>query len=238
LAGLGVSINRHQPTGTEALREGLKDDVPPGVLLQFGPKGSYRLEHTLEFYEWECKPVEDPKDAVLYLHDYYAPNLDDSMDAFFETKGHVSTEIPPTCTGLLQTCDIRAHGPMERIYQRLEMADAQIQLRRGETMPCTSRSTVMARAISSYEQLNHDKVSLGFLDAAISNDLHGTQDDEISDDVRPIWDANTMHTRREEIRDWVKARVDSKEFTDFGKSVRGKGFLAPYPGSHSFLLRP
>eukprot|EP00969_Alexandrium_andersonii_P269383 11906370-Alexandrium_andersonii.AAC.1 len=27
-------------------------DVPEGVLLQFAPKGSYRLEHTLEYYRW------------------------------------------------------------------------------------------------------------------------------------------------------------------------------------------
>jgi hypothetical protein len=205
------------------------------VRLQFGPKGSYRLEHTLQFYEWECTPAVDAIDSSLYLHDYYAPNLDKSVDEFFETQGHVSTEIPPTATGILQTPDIRAHGPMERIYQQMEMADAQIQLRRGETMPSTSRNTVMARAISCYEQLDHDRVSLGFLDAGIANDLHGTQDDKISSEVRPFWDANDMHSRRLQIRDWVKARVDSKEFVNFGASVRSQGFLTPYPGCYTSL---
>lgn len=30
--------------------------VPPGVLLQFGPKGSYRAEQNLEYYKWLVEP--------------------------------------------------------------------------------------------------------------------------------------------------------------------------------------
>ena len=102
-------------------------------------------------------------------------------------------------------------------------------------MPSTSRSTVLNRAVACYEQLNHDKVSLGFLDAGIANDLHGTQDDKISKEVRPIWDANDMRSRRLKIRNWVKAGVDSGEFADFGKVVRQEGFLTPYPGCYTSL---
>ena len=115
---------------------------------------------------------------------------------------------------------------MQAHYNRLEMADAQIQLRRGETMPSCARDTVMHRAIASYENLNHDTVSRGFLEAAIANDLHGTQDSVISSGCRPFWEANNMEDRREEIRKWVKARVDTGEFSDFRKDVRKKGFLA------------
>ena len=66
---------------------------------------------------------------------------------------------------------------------------------------------------------------------AIANDLFGTEDDEISTECRPFWDANNMKEKREEIRAWVKARVDSGEFTDFVKDVRKPGFIVPYPGS-------
>ena len=36
--------------GGSRIREGLV--VPPGVLLQFAEKGSYRLEQVLEYFEW------------------------------------------------------------------------------------------------------------------------------------------------------------------------------------------
>ena len=64
------------------MREKL-DHIPEGVLVQFGPKGSYRLSHTLDFYEWLVEPATSVQTAELYLHDYYAPNLDDSVGDFF-----------------------------------------------------------------------------------------------------------------------------------------------------------
>ena len=41
----------------------LRDDlvVPDGVLLQFGPKGSYRVEQNLEYYKWL---VEAPTGSI------------------------------------------------------------------------------------------------------------------------------------------------------------------------------
>ena len=38
------------------LREELVE--PPGVLLQFGPKGSYRSEQNLEYYKWLVEPSQ------------------------------------------------------------------------------------------------------------------------------------------------------------------------------------
>jgi len=211
------------------MREKL-DHIPEGVLVQFGPRGSYRLEHTIDFYEWLVVPATSVRTAGLYLHDWYAPNLDDSVGDLFENKGHGSTCIAPNTTGQVQVPDTHAHMPLNKYYKNLEMKDAELQLRRGAVMPSVSAQTVLERAASAYDHLDLDKISFGFVTNGIANDLFGSQDEYISKECKPFWDANDMPARREEARKWVEDRFNKKEFKDWAKDIRKPGFQIPYPG--------
>ena len=102
-------------------------------------------------------------------------------------------------------------------------------------MPSCTMQDVLDRAAAAYEALDHDAISQGFVHDGIANDLFGSQDHLISKDCKPFWEhgreeGKDMATERENARLWVKARVDSGEFTNFVKDVRSKNFLQPYPG--------
>ena len=46
--------------------------VPPNTLLQFAPKGSYRLENMLEFFKWGFAPAAHARDSLVFVLDWYA----------------------------------------------------------------------------------------------------------------------------------------------------------------------
>jgi len=225
---------QYHAEGTEAMRANI-GEVPEGVLLQFAPKGSYQLKHTMDFYKWECTPATCLEDVRMYMHDWYAPNLDPTVDQFFEDSGHALNNIPANTTSLCQVPDTRAHGPLSKIYKKHEVADAYFQLKEGDVIPCTSKNTVLHRATKSYDALDHDRISFGFVEAGIANDLHGNEDQHIDRDMLPFWEHNNMVSRREDIRKLIKAGIDKGDYKkgdhkDFVKTVRSPGFLIPFPG--------
>eukprot|EP00969_Alexandrium_andersonii_P306174 13534672-Alexandrium_andersonii.AAC.1 len=58
--------------------------------VQFAPKGSYRLEHTAEYYDWILEgrvAREDGEPWHIVLADWFAPNLDTAFEACVEEKG-------------------------------------------------------------------------------------------------------------------------------------------------------
>eukprot|EP00969_Alexandrium_andersonii_P085491 3769133-Alexandrium_andersonii.AAC.1 len=67
-------------------------------------------------------------------------------------------------------------------------------------MPSTSRQTVLGRAALAWHSVNHTSVSHGFVAAGIANALDGTEDDQLSAEVRDFWTELEMPRRREELR--------------------------------------
>ena len=72
----------------EYLRRSLR--VPACVKLQLSPKGSFRLEHTVEYYEWMLE--EQALDAgeephFVCLMDWFKPHMDPATLRCIEERG-------------------------------------------------------------------------------------------------------------------------------------------------------
>ena len=107
-----------------------------GILLQFSPKGSFRNEHNIEYYEYFTPHCTDVEDCELHLVDWYSCNVTDAkLDELIEGRGHPILRIPGCITGLVQVNDTKAHGPYSREFQNLEERDALEALRAGAPVP-------------------------------------------------------------------------------------------------------
>ena len=163
----------------ERIRQGLS--VPRGVLLQFQERGSYRLEDCLEYLQWildrsrAVGAASQENRRVVYMCDWFAPHLDESLDDLVHAAGHAILRIGGHLTGLVQVEDTHAHAPMTAHYKRREMEESFDQLMvRPDRLPSTSRQTVMERALDAWRDTNHEAASQGFVANGIANALDGS----------------------------------------------------------------
>ena len=201
--------------------------MPPGVLLQFGPKGSYRLEHTLEFYDWLVPEAESEKECSVYLVDWFAPNLDEELDDLLENRGHACLRIPGCVTGQVQVPDTHLHGPFSGKVKKREMASNLLQLRRNpKKLPSTDRQTLVDRVEAAWQEVNHDRVSHGFVQVGIASDLFGAHDDDLTKDVLPFWKDLGMSEYRKAIGVEIQHEVQSGRLSSFSQY---RDILENYP---------
>ena len=122
--------------------------------LQCAQKGSYRLEHVLQFLEWIMKPVETSAETIVVVLDWYAPHLDPKVDATLHALGHSVLRIGGGITGDIQVGDTHRHGPYTARYRDIEIKEAmrELELRPG-AVPCSSRQTVLDRASEAWKDL-------------------------------------------------------------------------------------
>ena len=206
--------------------------TPPGVLLQFQEKGSYRLEDVLEYLEWivdrsrlranaaEGEPASSQR-RVVYLLDWFAPHLDPAVDDLVHRMGHAVLRIGGHLTGLVQVEDTHCHGPMTTIYKTRESREAYEQLLvRPDQLPSTSRQTVMDRALDAWMQVNHFSASKGFVSNGITNALDGSEDDILSSDVADFWTALDMPAVRLRAKDEVAEAIASGKVACFEEYVK------------------
>ena len=106
---------------------------------------------------WSDEP-KDGSTVECVLLDWFAPHLHEDVDTLIETRGHCHLKEPGGSTPWVATPDTHAHWPMEREYRASERHDSIAQLRRGYTLPCCSRSTVMRRAHFAWLQVPHEKM--------------------------------------------------------------------------------
>ena len=238
--------------GGHRIRSGLR--VPPGVLLQFQEKGSYRLEDVLEYLEWildRSRLVDPPPPPgvgpasgqassnpeaaaaslgpgrrVMYLLDWFAPHLDPAVDDLVHSAGHAVLRVGGHLTGLVQVEDTHAHGPMTAAYKRRETEDAFEQLSvRPDCLPSTSRQTVLDRALDAWNDVNHLASSQGFVGNGIANALDGSEDADLTADVVDLWHEIGMPAHRDEIRTEVTNAIAVGQVSTFEHYVR---LLKPY----------
>ena len=64
-------------------------ETPAGVFLQFAPKGSFRLDHVIEFLEHDLGHADtaDGSTAEICALDYFAPHLRPSVFDHHPAKG-------------------------------------------------------------------------------------------------------------------------------------------------------
>ena len=222
--------------GGERIRQVL--EVPRGVLLQFQEKGSYRLEDCLEYLEWildrsrTVGAASQENRRVVYLCDWFAPHLDESLDDLVHSAGHAILRIGGHLTGLVQVEDTHAHAAMTAHYKRRETEESFQQLMiRPDRLPCTSRQCVMERALDAWLDTDQNAASQGFVANGIANALDGSEDGLLSADVIDFWLEIGMPRIRSQIEAEVVEAIESgrvKRFEDYYK------ILVPYEDHAAF----
>ena len=220
----------------ERIRQGLS--VPRGVLLQFQERGSYRLEDCLEYLEWildrsrAVGAASQENRRVVYMCDWFAPHLDESLDDLVHAAGHAILRIGGHLTGLVQVEDTHAHAPMTAHYKRREMEESFDQLMlRPDRLPSTSRQTVMERALDAWRDTNHEAASQGFVANGIANALDGSEDGKLSADVADFWLEIGMPRIRSQIEAEVVEAIASgkvERFEDYYKLLEAYEDHAPF----------
>ena len=148
--------------------------VPQGAKLQYGPKGVVREDTNLDYYNWVLDDPEAMSEDEVVLVDWFAPNLMPSFDDLMEKKRRAKLAILGCTTGFIQNNDVTCHGPFSSIYKQREKVGSMQQLREGRAIPDTSKQVVLDRACASWAELDHDRISYGFVQIGVANDLFGT----------------------------------------------------------------
>ena len=155
----------------------------------------------------------DMSEDEVVLADAMKCNAMDSYFDVLEKKGRVGLGIPGCTTGFIQNNDVTCHGPLAGAYKRRENSESLAALREGYPVPPTDKQVVYDRTIGAWGDLNHERISFGFVQIGVTNDLFGTQDKDLSKDVLPIWLDQKMSEKREEIRQEMEADVKSGKYT-------------------------
>ena len=50
------------------------------MLVQFAPKGSYRVEHVLRYLDWSLNPVATAAETIMVVLDWFSAHLDGRVD--------------------------------------------------------------------------------------------------------------------------------------------------------------
>ena len=212
------------------LREELVHALPDGVLLQFGPFGSYRSDTNVAFYDWVVPFAWGPEDETLYISDYFKCNVDNKeLDDLIFSRGHGHMNIPGSCTGHVQVPDYKLHFILSKRYKRREVIEALNQLRGGAVMPASSHEVVLERSGAAWHDIDHDALSSSFVELGIAADLHGAEDKYMASHLLPIWNFTKMSDKRREIGENIRLKVESGELKHW-HDVWKLGLIKPYPG--------
>ena len=112
-------------------------------MVQTSPKGSYRTEQLLEYFDELLPVAERPEDSVCLMLDWFSAHLSEEVwEQVVEEKGHMLAFHGGGVTGILQSNDTHLHEPLSKKFKQLEMDDVnrQRRLNRGK-IPRRTRLT-------------------------------------------------------------------------------------------------
>jgi len=192
--------------------------LPEDTLLQFAPKGSYRLPNMLQYLDFAFRPAPHPSQTLVFMLDWYAVHLDGEIDRKLHEMGHAILRIGGGITGDVQVGDTHRHGPYTKAYRDREQDGAirQQNLRPGR-MPEVSRQTVLDRAVGAWRDLDHSHGRREWVEDGFLNALDGSEDAALRRDLYPLWLDLDMPAERERIIREVEGRVRSGELTQWSQ---------------------
>ena len=198
------------------MRKRLK--VPADTLLQFAPKGSYRLGNMLEYFEWAFAPAPHPRDSLVFVLDWYAVHLDEEVDKLLHKMGHAVLRIGGGITGDVQVGDTHRHGPYTKAYREREVDDAMRQqsVRPGR-LPATSRQSVLDRAVAAWRDLDHSRGRREWVEDGLMGALDGSEDGLLRRDLQAVWVRLGMPAWRERIIQEIEAAVHQGVVTEWSQ---------------------
>jgi len=192
--------------------------TPDSTLLQFAPKGSYRLENLLEFFKWCFGPAPSPRESIVVVLDWYAVHLDSAVDDALHAMGHAVLRIGGGVTPDIQVGDTHRHGPYTKAYRDREQEDARRQqLLRPGRMPESSRQTVLDRAVAAWRDLDHSGGRREWVEDGFLGALDGSEDGLLRRDLLPVWRRLGMPAWRSRVIEEVEALVARGTITEWSQ---------------------
>ena len=226
-------------------------------LVQWAPKGSYRLQHVLDYLRWaiidkhaipeQPQAVTDPDASsggsgadqapakerhLVVVLDWFAPHLDERVDELLRGTGVGCLRIGGGLTGDVQVPDTHRHGPLTSAYRALETRDAQVQLRlRPSKLPSFSRQAVFNRSKQAWSQTSAGADGRKeWIQNACLNDLGGSEDGVIQRDLLGLWMHIGMPRIRDQLCEEIKAEVQAGRVYSFWQYKDLLGTYDDHPG--------
>ena len=194
----------------ERIRAGLS--APDDVLLQFGPKGSYRTGTVVEFLGWDLGDADGDGDMEMVFLDWFSAHLDDSVRSLIKDKGHVVMYIPGGATPWVATLDTGCHAPYQREYTESEKADHAAQLLAGASMPDYTRQAVMDRAMAAWKDIPHARLCENEWDhVGVTLPLDGSGDHKLRHQCVPFWHELDIPAARDRIKTLIDVGIRTGE---------------------------
>jgi len=209
--------------GTERVLRGLEVPAGVNVRLAFGPKGSYRLEHVLQFLnwalaEWSMERQESSDYRLVYL-DAYSAHLAAEIRDFAWARGYVVLYHWGCTTGICQVNDTDLHQALEREYIYCESVSFMHQQLMDPGNITRTRQQVLEDITSVWSSLDHQQGVSGHLRCGLSNNLDGSQDHLLTREAGAFWQELNMSGVRPREVDDIRARVRAGELTWSRESI-------------------
>ena len=211
-------------------------------LVQWAPKGSYRLQHVLDYMRWaiidkhaipeqpqavtepdassadsEAAPAQAKERHLMVVLDWFAPHLDERVDELLRDAGAGCLRIGGGLTGDVQVPDTHRHGPLTSSYRAMETRDSQVQLRlRPSKLPSFSRQHVFNRSKEAWAQTSAGADGRKeWIQNACLNALDGSEDGLIQRDLVGVWMHIGMPNIREQLREEIQSEVQAGRLHSF-----------------------
>ncbi len=208
----------------ERIRQEL--EVPDNVLLQFGPKGSYRVKQVLELLEWDLGDADGDGDMEIVFLDWFSAHLHPDVQELIKKKGHVVLFIPGGATPWVAVLDTDCHAPYQREYLRAEREDCAQQLMNGAAMPECDRQTVMDRTNFSWGVVPHPRISeTAWKHVGVGLSLDGEEDNKLRKQCVSFWHEQGIPAARERIKAAIDIGIRTGDLTSWDQYTE---LLEPY----------
>lgn len=208
----------------ERIRVGL--NVPDDVLLQFGPKGSYRAGTVVEFLKWDLGDADGDGDMEMVFLDWFSAHLDDDVRNLIKDKGHIVQYIPGGGTPWVATLDTGCHAPYQREYTESEKSDHAAQLLAGANMPDYTRQACMDRAMAAWKDIPHARLCENEWDhVGVTLPLDGSEDHKLRHQCVPFWHELDIPAARDRIKTLIDVGIRTGELHSWGQVY---DLLEPY----------
>ncbi len=163
--------------------------APPGMLLQFQERGSYRTADVVEALDWALEDAARPQDSVVVLLDWFSAHLSDSVQQLIRDKGHILLHHGGGVTGAEQVNDTHLHALVQRKMEELETV-AQYNQRRDDPSKIArlSRQNVIDIVREMWLSIDHNHLSaLGYQQTGPTLP-DGATLDSLYKDLQPFWE--------------------------------------------------
>ena len=201
---------------TDRILTNLPKSLGKNVIFQFAPKGSYRVEHVVQFLQralpaWTEERAAAKDWRILYLDAYAAHFAQEVVDCAW-AHGFVVLWHGAGTTGLMQVNDTHLHASFERIYLEMEAESFAHQQFWDPSDISRHRADVACDVASTWAALDHACAAKGHQSNGLTHDLEGCEDVHLSRDVREAWFAIEGPKLSQEIGAHICAKVAAEEY--------------------------